>query len=593
MALLNDGRTSLRLDFVTLLVLLVGLIDRAARGDCPCQNFKFRLSDYTSDNVCAGLTRKINCCVFGVLGFDDPNATIQWTFNGKPIEPNGARKELICENQTLLNKGAKMSDKGNYTCIVTSSNGTVGSLTTFLEVYDSNGFQEGPKDVKAPSEVCSWKGGSVNLTCGGMVGRPGGYCDSSGSIEWFKIVDGNLDLLPDDYIVIDPGIANDGTIRSTIVFNPVGSDSFAIYVCNVKNMYNNSVRNISFIEGDPQYCGTVNASKMSVLVLAPIAFIILAIPYLWWRFRTTVKLLYKERRHKKYARDGFLRDVFIVHGNKASSWVFSKLVHTLEEEYGYSCYVPDRDMMGGEQYAEAISKEMRRCRRVLVVITPCLLQSQWASWSATHGIGTCFKSSSILRLVLQDFGNDAISSETAVFLKTLKPIAMLKVPKACRQQEDITAMDEDEEPRKNLSNGFFGDHLGENTSVLMTESSLSPSPKNQRLSNMIAGSNNTSRETLNEGHDYRKEEQKKEVAPPVIYVEDIDGAKEPGSPCSVTPFILPTCKNRVQDSPPCFPFLNCMRAVFIGDPETVFWQKVRLFLDPPTMRRKITLESTA
>ncbi|XP_064094559.1 X-linked interleukin-1 receptor accessory protein-like 2 isoform X2 [Macrobrachium nipponense] len=466
--------------------------------------------------------------------------------------------------------------------------------SSFISPTASNGFQEGPKDVKARSEVCSWKGGSVNLTCEGMVGKPEGDSDSEASIEWFKLVDGELDYLPDAVNPTAPTVASDGTIKSTIVFNSVESDNFGIYVCNVKNMYSAIVRNISFIEGDPQYCGTVNASKMSVLVLAPIAFIILAIPYLGWRFRTTVKLMYKERRHKKYTRDGFLRDVFIVHGNKASSWVFSELVHTLEEKYGYSCYVPVRDMLGGDQYAEAISKEMRKCRRVLVVVTPCLLQSQWASWSATHGIGTCFKSSSILRLVLQDFGNDALSSETAVFLKTLKPIAMLKVPKACRLQEkDIPAMDEDEEPRKNLGNGFFGDHLGENTSVLMTESSLSPSPKHQRLSNMITGSNNTSRETLNEGHDCRKEEQKKVVVPPVIYLEDIDCAKEPGSPCSVTPFILPTCKNREQDSPPCFPFLNCMRAVFIGDPETVFWQKVRLFLDPPTVRRKITLESMA
>ncbi|XP_068205959.1 X-linked interleukin-1 receptor accessory protein-like 2 isoform X2 [Palaemon carinicauda] len=560
-----------------------------AKGDCPCKNVTKRIHHPLGDIASIGLSRYVSCCTFLSLGYDDPNAAVVWTFNGKPVEGMGKSKHLICDNQTIYIEKVEASDEGNYTCAITASNGTKGSITTSLEVSESSGFQEGPKDVTAPSQKCSWKGDPANLTCQGMVGKPGN--GNRASIHWFIWVDGEPEFLPDDVIPITTKIDKDGIMRSSLVFKSVTSEHFKVYRCMVKNSYRAIERNISFIEGDPEYCTRVNVSKLSVLVIAPVACLLLAVLCLWWRFSTTLRIKCKERKHRKYARDTFLRDVFIVHGNQASSWVSSVLVSTLEENYGYTCYIPDRDMLGGEQYAEAISNEMRKCRRVLVVVTPCLLQSQWAFWSAHHGISTCFKSSSILGVVLQEFGNHAISSETTVLLKTLKPIETLKVPRAL---QGLVPLNEYKELPEKSRHSLFGDRLGENTSALVIESSLSPSPKNQRLSNMITGSNNSSREVLNERYDCQQE--KKDLDPPVIYVEDTDNAVDPGSPCSITPFILPTCQtkdNGMQDSPPCYPFFNCMRAVFVGDPETVFWQKVRLFLDPPTLRRKLTIESTA
>lgn len=67
------------------------------------------------------------------------------------------------------------------------------------------------------------------------------------------------------------------------------------------------------------------------------------------------------------------------------------------------------------------------------------------------------------------------------------------------------------------------------------ETAWSNSPKNQRLSNMITGSNTASREDLDVDH----KDQKTNVEGPTVFTEEEQWMQDPGSPCSITPFILP------------------------------------------------------
>lgn len=41
-------------------------------------------------------------------------------------------------------------------------------------------------------------------------------------------------------------------------------------------------------------------------------------------------------------------DVFLVHGNSVYRWVWSVLLPTLEDTFGYTCFLPQRDMCGGD-----------------------------------------------------------------------------------------------------------------------------------------------------------------------------------------------------------------------------------------------------
>lgn len=44
----------------------------------------------------------------------------------------------------------------------------------------------------------------------------------------------------------------------------------------------------------------------------------------------------------------FLHDVFLIYGPTAESWVFEVLLKRLEGEWNYDCFVPERDLLGGE-----------------------------------------------------------------------------------------------------------------------------------------------------------------------------------------------------------------------------------------------------
>lgn len=69
---------------------------------------------------------------------------------------------------------------------------------------------------------------------------------------------------------------------------------------------------------------------------------------------------------------------------------------------------------------------------------------------------------------------------------------------------------------------------------IMLNNSMSSSPRSQRLSNMITGSNAASKEDLG------SEVKKMEVGGSVMFKEKDHELQDPGSPNSVTPFIIPS-----------------------------------------------------
>lgn len=124
------------------------------------------------------------------------------------------------------------------------------------------------------------------------------------------------------------------------------------------------------------------------------------------------------------------------------------------------------------------------------------------------------------------------SSNTFGILKILRVVKKIVVPDACGLKDNeesigiATTEDKNEQQTSQLQLTI---------PEIRVESDWSGSPKKQRLSNMILGSKNTSRENLDEEKD-------KEVGGegPIIYNQN-DGLEDPGSPCSITPFIMPSC----------------------------------------------------
>ena len=71
-----------------------------------------------------------------------------------------------------------------------------------------------------------------------------------------------------------------------------------------------------------------------------------------------------------------LNDVFLSYSHKDAIWVRGKLLPRLEE-HGYSVTVDSRDFRGGSLSVEEMEKAVLTSRRVLLVLTPSYLDSDW------------------------------------------------------------------------------------------------------------------------------------------------------------------------------------------------------------------------
>lgn len=104
----------------------------------------------TSKNVELGTVAKVHCKVQGT-----PTPTVRWTKNGADI-PAASAEDV---NGTLVFRNASATDRGNYTCSATSTQGTI---TADIHI----GVVVAPRFVVAPlGPVQATEGGSVMMHC--------------------------------------------------------------------------------------------------------------------------------------------------------------------------------------------------------------------------------------------------------------------------------------------------------------------------------------------------------------------------------------------------------------------------------------------
>lgn len=73
------------------------------------------------------------------------------------------------------------------------------------------------------------------------------------------------------------------------------------------------------------------------------------------------------------------RDVFISYSHSDSAWVTTVLLPRLES-HGFSVVIDVRDFRAGAFGVEEMQRSIERCRRVLLVLTPTYVQSEWCKF---------------------------------------------------------------------------------------------------------------------------------------------------------------------------------------------------------------------
>lgn len=547
---------------------------------CRCSNrqveFQKEYQDFKVDDVFAFMRSQLHCCSFALLGYEDGNATIEWEFNGEPSPwPKSVStfERQFCGHETIQTREVALTDAGNYTCTVTSSNGTVVKSTIRLNVFPITEFRDLPKPLVSPEDSFASAGMTANFSCRAYVGEP--IIPPTGTFR--RIYDNNTEIMATDLpnVTVTLTRPNRGIMEVEMVIHEVRQEHFGRYSCDVGNVYGLLRKNVSLIDGVSEPKRMMLMYQTIFIVVSVVVVTSMLSSWLAWRLRIVLAVWWQKKTVATAAQDKYTYDVFVIHGETASSWVWGVLVPVLETTHGYACFLPDRDLHGGEMVADTISAVMATCRRVLVVTTPCLPESRWGTWSLHSGIHSTLTSPTrILALKLQDMKFESTNAKD--ILRILRVVKTLAVPSSCGLHEDaeVAAEVPSVKPQDENKNDPPAP-LQLTIPEVRVEGDWSGSPKRQRLSNMILGSNNSSRENLDE----EKGDKQVGNGGPVIYDQD-DGLEDPGSPCSITPFILPSC-NRQQTSKGCASLTWYMRVAFVKDSEEQFWLRLRYYLTPP------------
>ncbi|XP_071540090.1 X-linked interleukin-1 receptor accessory protein-like 2 [Panulirus ornatus] len=583
----------LQLYLLLLVLLVVPSADSRDQGRsnskhlCPCE-LEFQSKGkraFPADSIKITKSGKINCCVVRFLGYRDPNATVVWKFKGVeypwPQKVNTFEKHF-CGMETLETRSASQEDQGEYTCTVISSNGTSVTKTMSLTVFPNVDYREKPSLLKVSGHSYALVGRNASFFCKAFVGLSP---DLPPSISWRKLLpNGNPETFANRLPKVTTTVSiTNGHISGQLVFNEVEKAHFGNYCCLIQNIYGVTQGNFALIEGLTPSEKWMENLKIIVVAEVVILVVLLLALYVWCRCGLLLRLYYSHSIVGGSVKEGFQQDVFVVHGDSASCWVWTVLLPMLEDTCGYTCFLPQRDMCGGEQVAESILAAISRCRRVLVVVTPCLLESAWASWAMCSGIHAVLTSQArMLALVLERETLHGTSQQGEDLLGILKVVKQIPVPAVCglqlvQAQEDYMLVS----AAVRLEKETQPSELKLDIPKIKIDNALSNSPKSQRLSNMISGSNTASRENL------EADNKKTEAGGPIIFTEEDFGQQDPGSPCSFTPFIMPSCQ-RTRDAGAQVSawqsLCRCIRLVFGGDIEQVFWQTVRYRLGPPSLR---------
>lgn len=592
----------------TLSLLLPYTLQHKFRNVCPCATLpQEELSRrQVVEEVRSTRKHELHCCPHSLLGFPahhyhNASFNITWTFNGKDYYQGWGKnsfKVKYCDLETLESRAVREGDAGLYTCTVTASNGTSVHRNISICVNINEDIHQLPTKARFPQNTKILQGESVSFPCSAYVGRLSCLRQENHSIAWTKeLTNGSwipVDQLPDTKTLTSEN--EDGKIWSNLDIQSVQRVHFGRYRCTVSNQHGDLYLNVTLVEGvtDMVHQRMVYQAVLLVIMMAVIAFLLVG-AYAWPPCRMTIALYYSKKTSHGSPPEGFQQDVFVVHGDSASCWVWTVLLPMLEDTCGYTCFLPQRDMCGGELMIEAMLKAVAKSRWVVVVMTPCLLGNPWAAWAIHQAMNAALKKRArILALVLKEPRIEEGIPDTSGILKILSLVKKIRVPLSCGWREDEFI--QDPPPSKSLKKAKKVTIKATQSTKRLDSSLVAPgggdrtfrsrsrSPKSQRVSNMISAINAVSRENLDTAKN-----KKKKPGDPVTFTEEEFELLDQGSPCSVTSFISHSRRKNgdvhTQASARQSSYCCCLKIPCIGNEEEMFWQTVRFHLGLPAFRR--------
>lgn len=315
---------------------------------------------------------------------------IQWYKDCKPLLLDNVNFTGI--TNTLIIANVTTAHNGHYTCRA--------SYTHLGEEYPVSRVIKLITIVKhriTTPEIVSPANETMEVILGSQLQL---ICNVTGRVSDFvywkwngSIVDEKDPVLKEDFTQLEnPLNKRRSTVLATLNISVVESKFFLHpFICLAKNTYGTRTAYIQLIHPVPDF------HKPMIGILVMVTLLITCSVFIYKVFKIDIVLLYRETCYDflpKKASDGKTYDAYILcpktpgDGSTSNSdiFVFKVLPEVLEKQCGYKLFICGRDDYVGESIAEVTNENIKKSRRLIVILVRETSEFRWLGNSSQEQI---------------------------------------------------------------------------------------------------------------------------------------------------------------------------------------------------------------
>ncbi|KAK3880489.1 hypothetical protein Pcinc_015011 [Petrolisthes cinctipes] len=258
---------------------------------CPCKRESAKElmgENVLHDSVTEEQTRMLWCCAHILLKYNDPHFNITWSFKGEEYPWKQSSFETHpCGVEVLVTRRASLSDQGNYTCIITASDGTSITRSVDLSVHENKIYRDVPTDIHSTGDLIRPLGAkNVTFTCEGYVGDNQNF-----PFSWKQVNSkGNITFLTQlPNVTVLPPVGHE-KLKSQFVISEVAEEHYGVYICTVINSFGSETINMTLIKGVPEVIVIEEKYRSLSMVAAGALVLVGMCVFLWLRCGPQISL---------------------------------------------------------------------------------------------------------------------------------------------------------------------------------------------------------------------------------------------------------------------------------------------------------------
>ncbi|XP_048208420.1 interleukin-1 receptor type 1 [Perognathus longimembris pacificus] len=370
------------------------------RNSTYCLKIKITTSILENEpNLCynsrAVFTQKLHLAGDGKLVcphldfFKDENEklpTVQWYKDCEPLLLDdklfsGAKNQLIVRN-------ISEKHRGNYTCLISYTYlGKQYNITRVIEFFTLEEIKTHRPVIVSPANETKEVdlGSQIQLICNAT-----GKLSDIVSWKWngSEILVIDDPVLEEDYMFVEnPSDKIRNTLITTLNISEVRSQFYLYpFICVARNTDKISEAYVQFIHPVPDFKNHI------IGTFVPLTVMIVCSVFIYKIFKVDIVLWYRDScSHFLYtkASDGKTYDAYILYpktfmeGSTSNSdiFVFKVLPEVLENQFGYKLFIYGRDDYVGEDTIEVTNENIKKSRRLIIVLVRDVSGFSWLSHS--------------------------------------------------------------------------------------------------------------------------------------------------------------------------------------------------------------------